>query len=65
MEVSQRGLSCWTQDAGARGYLGRRPGQDAGRTRALYGPDAGRVDARRGQTQCQVISWRYCIYTKI
>ena len=65
-------LTCRTQDAGARRWLGRRRGQDAGRTRALCGPDAGRVDARRGpdagrtrarcgQTQCQVISWRYCI----
>ena len=55
-------LTCRTQDAGARGWLGRRRGQDAGRTRALCGSDAGRVDARRGQTQCQVISWRYCSF---
>ena len=40
-------LTCRTQDAGARGWLGRRRGQDAGRTRALCGPYAGRGDARR------------------
>ena len=53
-ERPQRGRGMpaeWTQNA-------RKSGR---KTPAVWTQDARRVDAGRTQTQCQVISWQYCI----